>query len=1124
MAHFVVNFIHGKTMSESEKTTRFEVRPPTEKYMSRSGGSTTDVSESDVMDHNPIQRSPRRRPIMKSFSSRANKTTIKPENKEDVRHMQSDFPATGSLMISLNPEALKQSADAGNPAAQLCYGNALLEGKDVPMDLQNALKYLKLSADNKNAEACCKYSLTLMANRKTPQDLEEAIQYLERAAILGDPQGQYEYGRLLVVGKQIPKNAEKGYNFIKAAADQDYSPAQLKFSHTLMHGNQYIKKNIKEGIRYLKLASKNKNPDAMNRLAQLYERGDVVNQNFEKAVALFKEAAELGNSEAENAYGTILLKGEYGITPKPEKALKILEKAASKDNAIALFNLGVYMSTSDSKEEQMKGVQSLKKSASLGYDRAQYNMGLILEKGELLPKDLKEAAKYYEQASLKGNSKAQCNFAAMLAAGEGVEKDEERAMELFKQAADKGNTISQYRYAQMLEKTQAMALYRSQITEYYLMAANSGHSRAQFCAAKYIETNDRTSAKTLYAAAAESGIDEALYRLAILMKLDNEEYIPTMREAAKRGIVDAEVEVAMYTIKNGNDQEKKAALETFRKAAETGHCIAKYNYGAALLHTNRAEGLKYLKQAADEGNAQAQLKYGLELKEDGNVSAAYKYILMAANSGNVDAQYTCAMMLENGEGVNKSQQQAYEFIEQAAKGGNPEAQFRYSEMLERGINTLKSHADSIRYLKYSADNGYPKAIIIYSKVLLEQNSTQAVKYAKRAATMENPSPDAIVTYAKLLRNGFGIQRDIPKSIEEFKRAAKLGSRDANFFLGNMILDGEYEESDEVAESYLIKAADKGHKQAMKTLAEYFEANNEKDKAKHFYRLAANEGENESRRKYAEILLDDKSEKKRRAGDIILRQAAEEYEVESEYIVSCLPDVEKTKEGKRMLQNSAMSGYPPALYKLSRGSASSTKLLEAASSAGYADALYALGVILSQTQPIRAPAYLTAAAEKGKTIAYIKLAELANNEIDAKNNLKAAYNANVPGAEAKLGKLYESTDYEKAVKLYKKGSQKGDPEAMFRYAMVLRNKDPDSQEGRSLLIRASTQNVPEAKMELAKELRSKGELSDALKLYNTVARQTGDKKAIEAAQEITKIIGTENICNDLQNLIKSKAKE
>ena len=67
----------------------------------------------------------------------------------------------------------------------------------------------------------------------------------------------------------------------------------------------------------------------------------------------------------------------------------------------------------------------MRKAAQLGYDRAQYNMGLILEKGQIIDKDLKEAAKFYEQAAKKGNSKAQCNYAAMLAAGEGVEKDEE---------------------------------------------------------------------------------------------------------------------------------------------------------------------------------------------------------------------------------------------------------------------------------------------------------------------------------------------------------------------------------------------------------------------------------------------------------------------------------------------------------------------------------------------------------------------------------------------------------------------------------------------------------------------------------------------------------------------------
>ena len=1121
-------------MCENEKNSRYEIHPPTtERRNSRSYGFVTDPSESDIIErNNPTNRSPRRKHYIKSYSSRTNKNSIKPSNSnDDYRKMESDIGITGTFSMNMNPAGLKHHADSGNAMAQYLYGLMLLEGKEIPMDISSALKYFKESADSGNADACCKYSLTLLANRESDQDLKTSINYLEKAANLGNAQGQYEYGRLLVLGKQVQKNIKLGYGFIQKAADQGYVPAQIKYAKQLMHGSPILPQDIKKGIKYLKFAAKSNSAEAMNMLGQLYERGDVVNQNYAKAVSYFKEAAKLGNPEAQNSYGTILLRGEYGKTAKPQKALQILEKAAAQNNPIALYNIGMHLTINGTKEQQQKGVTYLRKSAALGYDRAQYNMGIIYEKGQLLPQDLIQAARYYEKAALKGDMKAQCNYAAMLAAGKGVDKDEQKAMDYFKLSADQGNTISQFRYAQMLEQTQTMALYRSEIVKYYLLAAESGYPRAQFCAAKYLELNDRPNAKRLYSEAANNGIDEALYRLGCLMQLDGEDYLPTMKKAAEKGDVDAKIAVAMYAIEYGTEQEKKEALETFKKAAETGHSVAKYNYGAALLHINRKEGMRYLKEAADEENILAQLKYGQQLKEDRNFTLAFKYLDKAANQGNADAQYECALMLEKGEGCQKSQQAAYDLIEQAAKGGNKDAQFRYSEMLENGINALKSHSDSLRYLKYSADNGHQRANLIYARVLLEQNLPEAFQYAKRAALMKNPEKEALLIYGKLLRNGFGTKRDVNKSVEQLKKAAELGSKEAYFLLGNMLLDNEYcededdeEENEKKAEDYLIKAADKGHKKAMLTLAEYYDTKEEKSKANHFYRLSAEAGENEGRREYAIAMLAEPSEKKKRIGDIYLRNAAAENELESEYMVSSLPDVEKTKEGKRLLELAALGGHPKALLRLASTSSSPITLLESAASSGSPDALYALGQILAQVQPIRAPAYLQAAAKKGYAVAYLTLAELSNNEIDAKNNLKSAYEAKVPGAEAKLGRLYEATQPQKAELLYKKGSSKGEPEAMYRYALILRKKDPDSQEARSLLIRAANQNIYEAKLELAKELRSKGELSDALNFYKSVARHTGDKKAIEAVKEITKELGPQTISDDLHKLMTTKAVE
>ncbi|EAX99022.1 hypothetical protein TVAG_008700 [Trichomonas vaginalis G3] len=1103
-------------MSEKENNARFDVRPPPFPADFRSA-TPNSTSESDFFNQLAAQRSPRRKPN-KSTSVRQVKPSLIATLPEDSRLLQSEYKLTRKIDLSLKPETIKQLADSGNADAMLAYGNLIMESNP-----KKGLKYIKQAANSNNAEAACKYSVMLMSHIDKHTDLSEAIKYLEKSAILGDPQGQYEYGRLLIHGKQVPKDTHKGAEFIQKSADQDYSPAQFRYSRILMRSNA-SEEEIKDGVRYLKLAAHNKNPESMVRLAQLYEKGNYVKQNYGKSVNLFREASELGNTEAMNCFGTILLNGECGVDANPKEAIRILEKAAAKNNSDAIFNIGQYLATNGNNLEKQKGLDYIKRAASLGNHYAQYNIGLMYEKGENFTKDLKEAAKYYELSSKKGNVKAICNLASMLASGDGIEKDEKRALELFKQAADQGHVISMYRYANMLEKAGSMALYRGQITDYYTMAANRGHPRSMLCAAKLIEGNDRNLAKELYEKAAKSGIDEALYRLAILQKLDGEEtYKNTMKEAADKGVVDAQVQIALDTIKNGTPEEKEKALETFKKASETGHPVAKYNYGIALLDSNKREAVRLIAESADQQYVQAQYEYGRILRKEGAHLKAFKYLSLAADGGNADAQYLVAMMYELGEGCQRSSRNSFPLIESAAKGGNADAQYRYSMMLEEGINCLKSHSDSVKFLKLSAEGGNKEAILKYTKILLSKNNIDAFKYAKRGLMIKKPQPELLTIYAKLLRNGFGCEINLTESSQVMKRAADMDYAEARFLYADMILNNECQGTESEAEEYLVRSSDLGYKQARTTLAEYFEMKEDMSKANHFYRLAADSGDSEGCRKYANYLLnnDSNDDKKKREGEIFLRRSSTDHNVEAEFQVANLPGVAGTFDAKQLLKQAAYAGHVGALTQLSYTSNNPIKLLESSSSSGDAKSLYLLGKQFAKTQPIRATSYLLAALSKGEYSAYITLSSLTDDENLKEEYLKKALENDVEGSEGALGVFYEKTDKEKAISYYRKGSDKGDAESMYRLAMILIDEDKDSKEGHSLLIRAANKNHIEAKIELAKDMERIGEKTDALKLYQNIFKQTGNQTIANTITDLIKSIGNVDNGKDSLRLMFTK---
>lgn len=1098
-----------KKMSDKENVARYDVRPPPIPADFRQP-TPNSTSESDFFNNLARQRSPRRKPT-KSVSVRQIKPSLIATMPEDPRVLQSEYSLTRKIDLSLKPDTIKHLADSGNADAMLTYANLIMDSNP-----KKAIKYIKQAANNNNAEAACKYSMYLMSHLDKHNDLSEALKYLEKSAMLGDPQGQYEYGRLLIHGKQVPKDAQKGAELIQKSADQDYSPAQFRYSRILMRSNA-SKEDMQDGVRYLKLAARNKNPESMVRLAQLYEKGNYVKQNYGKAVNLFREASELGNTEAMNCFGTILLNGECGIEADPLSALPILEKAAAKNNSDAIFNIGQYLSTNGNSQERRKGIEYIKRAASLGNHYAQYNLGLMYEKGEILPKNLEEAAKLYEQSSKKGNVKALCNLASMLAAGEGVEKDEKRALEMFKQAADQGHLISMYRYANMLEKQGVISLVRGQVTDYYTMAAERGHPRAMFSAAKLVEGSDRKLAKNYYSKAAKQGIDEALYRLSLLQKLDGEEnWWSTMQEAADKGVIEAQIQVALDKIKNGTEEEKKAALETFKNASEAGHAIAKFNYGVCLLSTDKNEGVRLIAEAADNDFVQAQYEYGRLLRKEGQSLKAFKYLQMAADGGNADAMYAVATMYETGEGCQRSARAAHPLIESAAKGGNANAQYRYSLMLEEGVSCLKSHSDSAKFLKLAADGGNKEALLKHTKSLLSQSNTEAFQYAKKGADVKKPLPEALVIYSKLLRNGFGCEQNLTLAATCMKRAADLDYPDAQFLYADMILNSEIEGTRAEAEDYLLRAADFGNKDARRTLAELFETENDFAKSQHFYRLAADSGDSEGCRKYSiPLLSEEKDEKKRREGEIFLRRASSDHNVEAEYQVAMLPGVKGTHDAKQLLKAAAFTGHVNSLITLSYTSNNPLKLLESAASSGDKTALYLLGKYFSKYSPIRAPAYLLAALEKGENKALIPLADVSNKAKDRENYLLQALEKNVEGVEYKLARFYDGRDNEKAEYYYRKGADSGDADSMYRLAKILLSKDEESKEGKALMMRAANKNNIAAKIEVAKDMNMRGDKSDALKMYQSILKQSYSAEIAEIVNELQKTIG--NVDNGVDSL-------
>src|SRR4029079_10897786 len=122
------------------------------------------------------------------------------------------------------------------------------------------------------------------------------------------------------------------------------------------------------------------------------------------------------------------------------------------------------------------------------------------------------------------------------------------------------------------------------------------------------------------------------------------------RPLAEKGDADAAFNLGQaYRLGRGVATNLGAAQTWFERAAKKGHVDAQATLGLLLFQNgNQPEGLKWLKAAAEQGEARALLVYGTALFNGDNVTQdpilGYAYISRAAAQGLAPAKDTLAQL------------------------------------------------------------------------------------------------------------------------------------------------------------------------------------------------------------------------------------------------------------------------------------------------------------------------------------------------------------------------------------------------------------------------------------------------------------------------------------------------
>jgi TPR repeat protein len=153
-----------------------------------------------------------------------------------------------------------------------------MEGRGVPQDEKEVVKWYRKAAEQEEARAQTNLGICYMEGRGVPQDEKDAVTWFRKAAKQGDAVGLFLMGICYEEGIADPVNRTIGTNqdfkammeCYEQAAKQGYAPAQTKLGTWYISGviiaqndgRRAIVQDINKGVEWVRKAKNQGDPEA----------------------------------------------------------------------------------------------------------------------------------------------------------------------------------------------------------------------------------------------------------------------------------------------------------------------------------------------------------------------------------------------------------------------------------------------------------------------------------------------------------------------------------------------------------------------------------------------------------------------------------------------------------------------------------------------------------------------------------------------------------------------------------------------------------------------------------------------------------------------------------------------
>ncbi|KAK3496641.1 uncharacterized protein B0T23DRAFT_60717 [Neurospora hispaniola] len=261
---------------------------------------------------------------------------------------------------------------------------------------------------------------------KGKEDYNSAFPLFVLAAKHGHAESGYRTALCYEFGWGCRKDPAKAVQFLRTAASKRHPGAMTRLGKACLSGD-LGEKRYREGVKWLKLATESADAiynAAPYQLGCLYETGygDDIFKDESYAAELFTQAADLGHPEANYRMGDAYEHGKLNCPRDPALSVHFYTGAAERGHPAAMMGLCAwYLVGADPilEKDEEEAYEWAKRSAELGYVKAQYAVGYFTEMGIGCRRDILEANLWYVKAAEAGDERAKQRLAVIRAAVSG---------------------------------------------------------------------------------------------------------------------------------------------------------------------------------------------------------------------------------------------------------------------------------------------------------------------------------------------------------------------------------------------------------------------------------------------------------------------------------------------------------------------------------------------------------------------------------------------------------------------------------------------------------------------------------------------------------------------------------